>query len=126
MHVAPFDMAMIVHFLFALVCAALAAAAIGEAAFRLALHRAASRITMWIEIAFEIAVAAAGIAGTVLLLTHHHPKEMLHVLYGLIAFGAIPVGDVIAMEYADGKKAAMRLIMGVVALGVIVRLFMTG
>ncbi|MGC8460660.1 MAG: hypothetical protein ACP5OR_02270 [Candidatus Dormibacteria bacterium] len=119
-------MLQVVHLGLALCCVVLVSSAIVEACFRLVRRGAPSHISLWIEVAFEILVALAGIAGIVLFVTHHRPQEMLHVLYGLIAFGAIPVGDVIASEYSDGKKAALRLATGCVALGVIVRLFMTG
>ena len=123
---APLGMRMALHFSLALGCGSLAVAVIVEAVFRLVHHAAPSRLTVILEVAFEIFVTLAGLMGLLLFATGHRPKEMLHLLYGLIALGAIPVGDVIAMDYTNGKKAAMRLGMAVVALGVIVRLFMTG
>ena len=81
---------MALHFSLALGCGSLAVAVIVEAVFRLVHHAAPSRLTVILEVAFEIFVTLAGLMGLLLFATGHRPKEMLHLLYGLIALGAIP------------------------------------
>ena len=69
---------------------------------------------------------ATGAGGLALLAGGHRPKEGLHYLYGLLAFGAVPVADSLAGRWTPRRTAMARLAGAVVGLGLIFRLFATG
>lgn len=73
-----------------------------------------------------ILVAATGAGGLALLAARHRPEEMLHLLYGVVAFAAVPVADQAAAGSSPRRRGVARLVGGVIGLGVILRLFATG
>lgn len=111
----------------ALAWAAVAAAlALCVVAVVTAAGRTASYRALDAAILAQIATTgAAAIAGVVLPLAGFTVRDPLHVLYAAVALGAAPVG-----RYA-GRGDARRIgryavVAGVVVLGSMLRLFMTG
>jgi hypothetical protein len=104
---------------------ALAAVAI-EAGVRTARRRPPGKLA---EIGLGLALVLVGMtsaAGLAMLVRGEQPREWLHFLYAILAFGLVPVADVIAMHAAARRKGLARLAGALVALGVIARLFSTG
>jgi len=67
--------------------------------------------------------AAAGLA---MLVRSERPRESLHFVYAIVAFGLVPVADSFATSASPRRKALVRLVGGVIAIGVLARLFATG
>jgi hypothetical protein len=98
----------------------------GEAAVRLVQGRPPGRLAsrgLTVVLILALMAAAGGLA---LLVGGHRPKEWWHVMYAGFALAMIPLADSIALRAAARWKALARLIGGLVALEVIVRLFQTG
>ena len=78
-------------------------------------------------IAVLISVGFTAAAGVALLITGHHPKEWLHLLYAALAFGLIPFADNASISLETNRqKGLYRFAGGVVCLLVLTRLFVTG
>jgi hypothetical protein len=75
-------------------------------------------------VAILLGMAAAG--GLALLAGGHRPRELLHLVYALLAFGLVPLADALAAKARPRRRALARLGGALVAAGVIVRLFATG
>jgi hypothetical protein len=71
-----------------------------------------------------LGMTAAG--GLALLVGGHRPKEFLHLVYALLAFGLVPLADSLAAQASPRRRALARLGGALVAAGVIARLFATG
>ncbi len=71
-----------------------------------------------------LGMTAAG--GLALLVGGQRPKEFLHLVYALLALGLVPLGDALAAQASPRRRALARLLGGLVAAGVIARLFATG
>ena len=71
-----------------------------------------------------VAVTAAG--GLALLAGGHRPREFLHLLYAVLAFGAVPLADTISRGWSPRGRALARLAGALVGVALIVRLFATG
>jgi hypothetical protein len=71
-----------------------------------------------------IGITAAG--GLALLAGGHRPRDFLHLLYAVLAFGAIPVADQLARHTPPRRRALARFVGALVGFGVIARLFATG
>jgi hypothetical protein len=71
-----------------------------------------------------VAVTAAG--GLALLVGGHRPRELLHLLYAVLAFGAVPVADSVGRGWSPRGRALARTGGAVVGIALIVRLFATG
>lgn len=54
------------------------------------------------------------------------PREVLHFIYALVAFGMLPVVDLLARRMGPRGRAIATLAASLIGLGVIVRLFQTG
>ncbi len=77
----------------------------------------------------NVAVVLVGMtaaAGLAMLVRGERPREWLHVLYALLAFGMVPAMDSMALHAGARAKGWARFAGGVVALAVVVRLFATG
>ena len=78
-------------------------------------------------IAVLASVVLTTIAGVALLITGHHPKEWLHLLYVALAFGLIPFADNASISLRTNRgKGLYRFGGGIVCLLVLTRLFVTG
>jgi uncharacterized membrane protein len=75
-------------------------------------------------VAILLGMAAAG--GLALLLGGQRPKEFLHLVYGLLALGLVPLADSLAAQAGPRRRALVRFLGALVAAGVIMRLFATG
>lgn len=64
--------------------------------------------------------------GLALLLGGHRPRELLHVVYAILALGAVPVADMVATRRPVRTMALSRLGGALVGLAVVVRLVATG
>ncbi len=75
-------------------------------------------------------LASAGVtalAGVALLISGEHPKEWLHLLYAVLAFGLIPFADNASISLQNNRTRGLyRLLGGLVALIILTRLFVTG
>jgi hypothetical protein len=71
-----------------------------------------------------LGMTAAG--GLALLAGGRRPTEWLHLVYALVAFGLVPLADSLAVQASPRRQALARLLGGLVAAVVIVRLFATG
>jgi len=98
-----------------------------EGAVRAVRQTVAGRAASWSGIAVIVSAGLAASAGVALLITHHHPKEWLHLLYAALAFGLIPFADNASNSLETNRqKGLYRLAGGVVCLLVLTRLFVTG
>jgi len=101
--------------------------ATGEGAVRAWAGRPAGRAAEWTRSAVLLVVGMVLASGLALLVGAHRPKEWLHLAYGLLAFGLIPVADNAAAGLgSDRAKALARLGGGLTSLLVLLRLFQTG
>jgi hypothetical protein len=98
----------------------------GEAAVRLARGRPPGRLAARGLTVALILVAMTAAGGLALLVGGHRPRESWHAMYAGFAFLMIPLADAIALRANARGKALARLIGGLIALEVIVRLFQTG
>ena len=69
------------------------ATATGEGAVRAWAGRPAGRAAEWTRSAVLLVVGMVLASGLALLVGAHRPREWLHLAYGLLAFGLIPVAD---------------------------------
>jgi hypothetical protein len=98
----------------------------GESAIRLIRGRPPGRFAARGLALMLILVAMAAAGGLALLVGGHRPREWWHAMYAGFAFAMIPLADSVALRAGARGKALARLIGGLVALEVIVRLFQTG
>jgi hypothetical protein len=115
------------HFLLGALSAAAILAATVEGAVRIGTGHPAGVAAERTRTTLLFLVGMTAAAGLALLATGHHPKEWVHLVYGVLAFGLIPVADNAATSLSsDRARAVARLGGGVVALVVVTRLFVTG
>jgi hypothetical protein len=72
------------------------------------------------------ATGAAGAAGLVLPLTNRPPGDPLHLLYGVVAFAALPLARYHARDGRIERIGRWVAVAGIVVVGAMLRLFMTG
>jgi hypothetical protein len=97
-----------------------------EGATRLARGACPSRWASRTSGALLLLVGVTAAGGLALLLGGHRPREILHLLYAGLAFGAVPVADSLTRRASPRGRAVGRLAGGVTGLAVILRLFATG
>ncbi len=115
------------HLLFAALSAGAILAATVEGAVRIGTGHPAGVAAERTRTALLFLVGMTAAAGLALLVTGHHPEEWLHLAYGVLAFGLIPVADNAATSLtSDRARAIARLGGGLIALVVVTRLFVTG
>jgi hypothetical protein len=115
------------HLLLAAFSAAAILAATVEGAVRTGTGHPAGVAAERTRTALLILVGMTAAGGLALLAGGHHPKEWLHLAYGVLVFGLIPVADNAATSLtSDRAKALARLGGGLVGLVVVTRLFVTG
>jgi hypothetical protein len=89
-------------------------------------RRSAGSMTYGLLLWVILAIGAAGLIGVVMALATAPPSDPLHVLYGLLAAGALPLTALVARDRPPRQRAAV-LAIGMVVLAVlVVRLFQTG
>lgn len=73
-----------------------------------------------------LATAVAGLLGILVALTAAPPRDVLHVVYGLLAV-TVPVGGAALVgSRPEGQRPAVVAVTSVVALILVARLFQTG
>ena len=97
-----------------------------EGGVRAALGRSPGRWEWWASAAMLLVLVLAAVAGLPLLLAGGRPRELLHFVYALLAFAAVPTGDAITVRWRPRRRALVRGVSALVGLGVIFRLFGTG
>jgi hypothetical protein len=115
-----------VHVTLAALSAAAVVVAVIEAAVRAFRGTPPGRLA---ESALSIVVVVLGMtaaAGLAMLVRGERPSESLHLLYSLLAFALIPVGDSLTASGQPRRRGLARLLAAVVTLGVLARLFATG
>ncbi len=97
-----------------------------EATYRWLSGKPASGFSSRVAVAAIVVVVTAGGLGAALYATGRRPQDQLHLMYGLIAVAAIPVAELYASGLRPRQQAIARCVVGLAAIGVIARLFMTG
>jgi hypothetical protein len=70
-------------------------------------------------------VGAGGLTGIAVAVTEGGPTDPLHLLYGLLAFASIPIAR--SLRAGDDRRIGGSVLVGaLIALGAVLRLFMTG
>jgi hypothetical protein len=72
------------------------------------------------------ATGAAALAGLVLPISGQPPRDALHVLYGVVAVGAVPLARYHARRRSIVGIGRWVGVGGLVLMGALLRLFMTG
>jgi hypothetical protein len=108
--------------LVALGAAALFVATAVVAAWRDVGHEVVRRLALALVVVFGV-VAAIGLAA---LVSGGSPADGLHLLYGAVLIGAIPLGLSFASEALPRPRSGVLAVAGVAALLIIWRLFSTG
>ncbi len=72
-----------------------------------------------------VAVAATALAGLVIALTDHPPRDPLHIVYGVLAVVGLPGAAVIARGRVGPAQSAVWAIAGIVIVILVMRLFQT-
>jgi hypothetical protein len=114
------------HLLLTLATLAAILVVTGEAAVRLLRGRPPGPLADRSLAVVLILVAMASAGGLALLVGGHRPREWWHAMYAAFALAMIPLADSITLRANARWKALARLIGGLIALEVIVRLFQTG
>jgi hypothetical protein len=114
------------HVMLALASIAAMLGVAGEGAVRLVRARPPAKAASagWSTVAILLGMTAAG--GLALLAGGQRPKELLHLVYALLAFGLVPLADSLAARASPRRRALARLGGALIAAGVIARLFATG
>jgi hypothetical protein len=114
------------HVMLALASVAAMLGVAGEGAVRLVRARPPAKAASagWSAVAILLGMAAAG--GLALLARGERPRELLHLVYALVAFGLVPLADSLAVHASPRRRALARLGGALLAAGVIARLFATG
>lgn len=71
-------------------------------------------------------VALAGLAGIAVALGEGPPRDPLHIVYGILAVGAVPGTAIVASGRVGRGRAVAWAIGGIVLLILVMRLFQTG
>ena len=82
----------------------------------------ASRAASWVLIV--IAMTSAG--GLGLLVSGKRPAETLHLLYGALAFAAIPIADSLTKSWTPRSKGVATMLSSILAVVLVARLIATG
>lgn len=100
--------------------------AVGLAAAASAVRSQRDRAAVIVD-ALVLAVVALGVLlGIVLLVGGSRPREILHYVYAVVAFAAIPAADLIALDWTDRRRGIARLVASLVGIAVVIRSFATG
>jgi hypothetical protein len=97
-----------------------------ESAWRAWRAQPRGRVGEWLAGVLLIVVGVTIAGGLGMLVGGGRPREPLHFVYAILAFGAVPVASSIARRAPPRREALATLIGAVVALVLIARLFQTG
>jgi hypothetical protein len=98
-----------------------------EGASRMITKKPAGNAAWRTLVAVLVSTGVTAIAGVVLLISGEHPKEWLHYLYAVLAFGLIPFADNASISISNNRRRGLyRVAGGLVCLIVLTRLFVTG
>jgi hypothetical protein len=114
------------HMTLALASLAAMVAVAGEGAVRLVRARPPGRMA---SVGLGVVVVLLGMTaagGLALLVGGQRPKELLHLVYTVLALGLVPLADALTARANPRRRALARLLGALVAVVVIVRLFATG
>ncbi len=114
------------HVLLALASIAAMLGVAGEGAVRLVRARPPGRAAAAGSGAVAILLGMTAAGGLALLAGGQRPREFLHLVYALLAFGLVPLADSLVVQASPRRRALARLGGALVAGGVIARLFATG
>jgi hypothetical protein len=116
-----------IHGALSIVAAAALVAMVGVAA---ATWTGTLRNRLWLDRAILVQASAAGVSAmagiTVAIATGRLPADGLHVLYGALLVGGPLVGRFAAGAQTPARLGRSMTLIGVVALGIVVRAFLTG
>lgn len=88
--------------------------------------RGGSSLVEWFRRAMLALIGIQVAIGAVVYLTGHRPHEELHLLYGLLLLGVLPLGSSFAEEAPPGPRAWVLTGAGVLLLVLGWRLWVTG
>jgi hypothetical protein len=114
------------HVTLAAVSAAVVAVAGVEGAGRAFAGRPAGRLASITSGLVLVLVGMTAAGGLAMLVRGERPEELLHLVYGALAFGLIPVVDSMTGQIRPRPRGLARLAAALIALVVIFRLFATG
>ena len=73
----------------------------------------------------EILFVAQALLGIALFLGGRHPRDSLHILYGVVLVLAIPVAASYTSSHDRRREALVYGVIGIIMVGLSVRAFMT-
>jgi hypothetical protein len=73
-----------------------------------------------------LAIVVSALAGTVVALANHPPRDPLHIVYGLLAVSALPGAALLSRGRVGPAQAVVWAIAGIVVVILVLRLFQTG
>lgn len=97
-----------------------------EGAGRALAGRSAGRLASITSGLVLVVVGMTGAGGLAMLVQGERPRELLHYMYAVLAFGLIPVVDSLTVRLEPRQQGLARLSAALIALVVILRLFATG
>jgi hypothetical protein len=115
-----------VHIGLAVLSIAAVALAVIEAAVRALRATPPGRLAEATSSIVVVVLGMTAAAGLAMLVRGERPSESLHLVYALLAFALIPVGDSLMASGQSRRRGLARLLAAVVTLGVVARLFATG
>src|SRR6266571_232994 len=113
------------HLLLAWATAIAAFAVASEACARTILRKAPDRLA---RVGLNLVLVLIGMtaaAGLAMLVRSERPKELLHLLYAILAFALVQVAENLAAHRTPRLQGLARLLGALITLGVIARLFAT-
>ena len=98
-----------------------------EGASRVVTKKPAGNAAWRTLVAVLISAGVTMLAGVALLISGERPKEWLHYLYAVLAFGLIAFADNASISISSNRRRGLyRVAGGLVCLIVLTRLFVTG
>jgi hypothetical protein len=97
-----------------------------EAAWRAWRRRAPGRASSTLETIVLIVILVTAAGGLGLLTGGAGPHDSLHLLYGVLAFGALPVAGTFTKNSSPRRAGLIAVLARVVLLVLLLRLFQTG
>jgi hypothetical protein len=97
-----------------------------EAALRALVGRPGGRLASVASGLVLVLIGMTGAGGLAMLVQGARPRELLHYVYAMLAFGLIPVVDSMTARIEPRRRGLARLAAALVALVLIARLFATG
>lgn len=95
-------------------------------ALALTVTRGSGAILEWARRILTFLLALQVLAGALLFAMGDRPAETIHLLYGVIAVGTLPLADTFSSEAPARARAGILAVAAVVTLGLLWRLLGTG